>query len=378
MDYPRRATGLRVYRYPADFGYSPSGCPVMQWDWSYPRILLFTLVGVVVVTLLIAGSTSSAAFGAYNSAWDGTDDLRSVASEAGSSSQVLLDTAPYETAQPANSTALVIAPVDPYGAQTSRLREFVREGGTLVIADDVASISNTLLADIGASARINGPRLRDEQHYYRSPALPVATNMTNMSILSGVDQLTLNYPTTINPNGATVIARSSEFSYLDRNGNEELDNTETLRERPIVTQESVGEGTVIVTSDASLFINSMLGQPDNRRFTTNLITGNHVLLDFSHTGSQPPLITLLLTIRNSAMLRVLAGLLLVGAVLLGATKLSQRWLAEETAPASQSVTPEELASEIAAEHPEWSASKVRRVATGIMPKGENQGGDEHD
>jgi len=350
----------------------------MQWDWSYPRILLFTLVGVVVVTLLIAGSTSSAAFGAYNSAWDGTDDLRSVASEAGSSSQVLLDTAPYETAQPANSTALVIAPVDPYGAQTSRLREFVREGGTLVIADDVASISNTLLADIGASARINGPRLRDEQHYYRSPALPVATNMTNMSILSGVDQLTLNYPTTINPNGATVIARSSEFSYLDRNGNEELDNTETLRERPIVTQESVGEGTVIVTSDASLFINSMLGQPDNRRFTTNLITGNHVLLDFSHTGSQPPLITLLLTIRNSAMLRVLAGLLLVGAVLLGATKLSQRWLAEETAPASQSVTPEELASEIAAEHPEWSASKVRRVATGIMPKGENQGGDEHD
>ena len=48
----------------------------MDVDWSYPRVLLLALLVVTVGAIVVAASTSTAAFGAFNSDWDGTADLR--------------------------------------------------------------------------------------------------------------------------------------------------------------------------------------------------------------------------------------------------------------------------------------------------------------
>lgn len=84
-----------------------------------------------------------------------------------------------------------------------------------------------------------------------------------------------------------------------------------------MTTERLGAGEVVVVSDPSIFINSMLEQPDNRAFTASLV-GSHetVFLDFSHTKERPPLQIALRTLRDSASLQLLFGVVVVGALAL--------------------------------------------------------------
>ena len=185
---------------------------------STPRVVLYALAVTVGLALVIAASTTGAAFGAYNLEWDGTSDLRELADRQ-TDSQVLLDTAPYERGDPNGSVAVILSPTEPYGPNdTRRVREFVDAGGTLVIADDFGPHSNALLDDLGTSARFNGTQLRDERNYYRAPSLPVATTVSETRYTDGVAQITLNKGTAIDAGNATVVAATSPFAYRDRNG----------------------------------------------------------------------------------------------------------------------------------------------------------------
>lgn len=64
--------------------------------------------------------------------------------------------------------------------------------------------------------RIDGRLVRDEHRYYRGPALPVATNLSDAPLTSGVDAFTLNYGTTLRPGNATVLARTSATGFYDQ------------------------------------------------------------------------------------------------------------------------------------------------------------------
>ncbi|SFK65091.1 protein of unknown function [Halogranum rubrum] len=291
-------------------------------DWrslrnDYPRLLLVSLIGVVALAIIVAASTSTAAFGVYNSAWDGASGLQAEADAVGTESEIALNTTAYETADANRTVAVVLSPETRYNAtDTQRVQQFVESGGTLVVAEDYGTHSNDLLATVGASASVTGQPLRDERNSYRSPAMPIATNVTNDSLTANVSQLTINHGTVVEPNGADVLVRSSEFSYLDANRNEQLDDSESLQQYPVVTTESVGDGRVVVVSDPSLFINAMLERPGNQQFTQNLFGAHErVLLDYSHAGKQPPLAVGLLTVRESPLLQVLLGALGLGAII---------------------------------------------------------------
>ncbi|EMA58401.1 DUF4350 domain-containing protein [Halorubrum lipolyticum] len=280
-----------------------------------PRLVLYALAITVGLTLVVAASTTTAAFGAYNLEWDGTSDLREHADEQ-AVSNITLDTTAYETASANETVAVVIAPEERYtGNDSQRVQRFVEAGGTLVVADDFGPHGNALLADIGADARFNGSPIRDERHYYRSPSLPIATNVANATYTEAVQQLTLNYPTAIDANSATEIATTSEFAYLDRNETGNLSLTDELGTYPVVTAESVGDGRVIAVGDPSVFINVMLTQPDNEAFATGLLSERErVLLDYSRSGDQPPLAVASLALRSSPPLQIGAGVLGVVAV----------------------------------------------------------------
>lgn len=278
-------------------------------DWGYPEWVLAGVTVAVAIAIVVAASTSAAAFGVYNAAWDGTSGLQTEAEAVGTESRILLNTSSYDSANATETLAVVLAPTDPYNAsETRRVRRFVERGGTLLVAEDVGTGGNRLLTAVGAEARVNGSLLRDERHHYRSPAMPRARNVSSNGRFSNVDALTLNYGSVVDPANATVLVRSSAFAYLDRNGNARPDDTEPLKQYPVVTSESVGEGRVIVVSDPSVFINAMIERPGNAAFTRHLLARHErVLLDYSHAGSQPPLAVAVLWLRRSPLLQLLVG-----------------------------------------------------------------------
>ena len=278
-----------------------------------PRLVLYGLTVLVAVALLVAATTSATAFGAYNPAWDGTSELREQVVEDPNGTVALESTAYAETT-PATTTAFVIAPTTSYTpADTARIEAFVDAGGTLVVADDYGPHGNELLQAVGATARFDGDQLRDEQYYYRAPTLPVATNVSTSPYTEGVDQLTLNGATAVTPGSARVIVATSSIAYLDRNQTGSLTPEDELGRYPVVTAETVGNGTVIAVSDPSVFINAMAGQPDNQAFTAQLqATSTRVVLDYSQTGPQPVLAVARLQVQTTPLAQLGLGLIGVG------------------------------------------------------------------
>ena len=92
---------------------------------------------------------------------------------------------------------------------------------------------------------------------------------------------------------AEAIASSSQFSFLDLNGNGVGDEEEPTGPLPVAANIGVGEGCLILIADPSILINSMEDIDDNRDFLRDVIEirspSARILLDQSHL---PPEATL--------------------------------------------------------------------------------------
>jgi hypothetical protein len=265
---------------------------------------------------------------------------------------------------------VVLSPDDGYDPEEAdRVRSFVEAGGTLVVAEDYGPHGNDLLSAVGADARVDGRPVRDERTNYRSPALPVATNVTNASRVGGAEQLTLNHGTAVRPNGAAVLVATSEFAYLDADGDGTLDDDEALRSYPVATVEALGDGRVVVVGDPSLFINAMLDRPGNAAFVRGLFEDERsVLLDYSHAAGLPPLAAARLSLQRGPLLQVLAGLLgvlAIGAWGRGVDRETIRvYLGRDGEPerGEDDTGPEAaLVQYLASEHPDWPRERIERV-----------------
>ena len=365
----------------------PSDPPAVDgFDLDYPRLLLAGLAVGVLVGVLVAGTTSTAAFGAYNPGWEGVSELRDVAESAGAEPEVVANASRYATVDPGTTVAVVLSPDRAYTDRgAARVREFVRAGGTLVVAEDFGANADPLLAAVGVGTRFDGALLRDERSEWRSPAMPVASAVTDRNTTpytEGVGALTLNYGTTLEPGpNATVLVRSSPFAYRDVNGNGAIDANESLASYPVVAVEPVGAGRVVAVSDPSVFLNSMLARDGNRRFARNLLgSGERVLVDAS-ASTVPPLSAALLGLRSSPVL----GFAVAAAVLslVAAWGIGHGWLdrLRSLRPAGPSRTgrrgtdrsapvgadADALAAYVRRRHPDWDEDRVRRVAQGVLP-----------
>lgn len=332
----------------------------------------------MILLLVVAASTTTAAFGVSNPFWEGASQLQQEADTVGADTVIARSTGPYTQVTPNETVALVLSPDKAYSDNdTRRIRTFVRQGGTLVVAEDFGAHSNSLLSDVGASARFNGSLLRDQRYNYRTSGLPIVINVTSATVTTGVENLTLNHGTVLRPNGATVLARSSEFSYLDRNRNGAIDDTERPASYPVVTVEQHGDGRIIAVSDPSLFINLMLERPGNNRFVRNLFgTHDSVLLDYSHAASLPPLAVALIVLRELPLLQIglgLAGLLLVWQYFHGSGLPVAVIRGEESSrPRSPTLSAEEIAEYLEREHPEWDGERIRRVTEDVITRRPDQ------
>ncbi|WP_323174550.1 DUF4350 domain-containing protein [Natrialba sp. PRR66] len=294
-----------------DAGRSASGPAVFDRRFEWPTLLAWALGVAVVSTLLLTAVTSTAAFDPFNPSWNGTADLRNhLESDPDVESELVRDTNSYETADPDETVAIVIAPDEPYtGADAKRVQSFVDEGGTLVVFENVGAEGNALLESVDADARVDGRLLRDEQHYYRGPKMPIATGVANHSITADVDQLTLNHGTAVNPgsNETTELVTTSSIASLEGDGGDTGNGTH-IGTHPVATAESVGDGRVIVVGDPSITINAMRERPDNSAFIRGLYEDEErVLLDISHVADPPVLAMTIETVRATPLAQTLAG-----------------------------------------------------------------------
>jgi hypothetical protein len=358
---------------------------------SIPQLLLIALLISVSVIGVVAMSTSTAGFSPYNANWDGTAEFRNLANANGETT-IVTSVEQYEGADPASTTAFVLAPEKNYSDSDRELiNRFVQNGGLLIVADDYEGNGNTVLRSVNASARFDGRILRDEQNNFESSFFPSATNTSTHTLVSNVDGLTFNYGTTIRPGTARPIVNSSSVSYLVDNRNESLEPQTDLRRYPVVTVESVGEGTVVAIGDPSIFISSMLDKSDNRAFISALLgERSEILLDQSHSQSLPILVSLTLALRSSppvagGILTILVGLVLVGNSLYdsrGQRVWRQRfdslvpadqlgitgWPQSDPNPETQTLISdrESLKEELQQRHPEWDEEQTDRVIAGVL------------
>jgi hypothetical protein len=289
-------------------------------DLLSPRALLVALVGVCLLALVVAGATSSSAFGAFNAQWDGSSSVRSAAETTDAQPTIILETTAYSEYDPNGTVAFVIAPSEPYtSAELARMRQFVQAGGTLIVAEDFEPQGDELLSGVGADARFDGRLVRDMRYHGPTTAMPTATNVSERFSATGVGSVMLNHGTVVsvpNESNATTLVATSEYSYLDVNDDGQPNDGEPFRSYPVVVAEDVGEGRVLAVSDPSIFINAMQERADNRAFTERVVRGyDTVVLDYSHADSQPPIRSAFILLRGSPLVQVgvgLVGLLFAG------------------------------------------------------------------
>jgi hypothetical protein len=341
------------------------------------RLLAAALAVAVGVSLFSAVATSSASFSAHNGAWDGGSRLDAELRAVGVDPVVLTESAEYDALAPGDTVAVVLSPDSAYAdPDAARVAAFVRAGGTLVVADDVGPHANDLLAAVGATARLDGRLLRDDQYHYRSPEFPVVT--VNASVLPGAEAATLNRGTAVAPGGAAVAATTSRYAYLDANLNGELDDGESLGPYAVATVERVGGGRVVVLGDPSVFINAMLDRPGNRALLSAVVgDARTAAVDVSHRTGTPPLVTALRLVRESPPLGAALGVAAVLAVAAAAGLFAP--LARRLSPAGRrrgatgratrragtDVDVAAVAARLGDRNPDWDAARARRVATAL-------------
>ncbi|WP_394298913.1 DUF4350 domain-containing protein [Halostagnicola sp. A56] len=115
-------------------------------------LLLTIFVGVIV-----AASTSTAAFDPTNPSWEGTGEFNAEISDSEANHELLRNTEQYNEFGPNESVAFIIAPDTEYDpSDVERVRRFIADGGTVIILGNFEPATNGLLDGIGAEARLDG------------------------------------------------------------------------------------------------------------------------------------------------------------------------------------------------------------------------------
>jgi hypothetical protein len=187
----------------------------------------------------------------------------------------------YEKIPPENAILFIIGPSVSI-ENIEKLKEYVLEGGTIVIMDETG-LANSILSGLGLNIRINGSIMLDPVFYYEDWKLPKVFNIVSSDIMQDVNSIILNVPSIleIKDSKAIVLAYSSSFSFLDLDGNYDYSNKEPTGPFPIAAMINYGKGKIIVFSDSSIFINSIINLGDNLKLLHNIINNKKVFIDTS-------------------------------------------------------------------------------------------------
>ncbi|MFX0096325.1 MAG: DUF4350 domain-containing protein [Candidatus Hodarchaeota archaeon] len=226
--------------------------------------LLLPLIGV--------GAISGNDYSIYNEGWNGLSSYRSIIEGAGYQVRPLLSSVSGINRINEPAILLAIGPrlfYDPI-ASTGMIN-FLNAGGSLLVADDFGS-ANFLLTYSGViGPSFSGQMMLDTGSFDKNCALPVIRDFASHPITQGVSSIELNFPTVIGGVGFAPLAMTTTSSWLDADRDYEYDTGEYIGPFPVVGVTQVGNGSIVLVSDPSLFSNDMIDRQDNDVFARNII-----------------------------------------------------------------------------------------------------------
>ncbi|MFX0206845.1 MAG: DUF4350 domain-containing protein [Candidatus Hodarchaeota archaeon] len=266
----------------------------------YKYLLIYGLaLAFIVSALTVPILTTSTDFSIYNTDWNGcssltertykTWELLPSISIKNTESDILVvhnSFINYDL-ESSSSSILIIGPSLTFSDEEANyIQDFLLNGGKMLLADDFGT-GNDLLKKINATSRFSTSLLIDLA-YEKKPQYGVVFDFQEHPITANVSRIMLNYATTLNVGrNATVLANSSDGSWLDSNMNGRLDEWERKGPLPVLAVERYGDGELILLSDPSVLINLMYKYLNNSVFNENLLgylgsDRDVIMIDESH------------------------------------------------------------------------------------------------
>ncbi|MBI4180908.1 MAG: hypothetical protein HY528_03155 [Chloroflexi bacterium] len=249
--------------------------------------LLFAVVTLILVISLLSVwfYPSVQDFMASNTMWNG---VRSFSDNVSADNIESLDELP---SLPKQAVLVAIPYLDYTDAELLKIKQFLADGGTLLLMDDYG-YGNTVLAYLGVGVRFSNQPLLDPLFNYKNQLMPRITDFASELKESGIATIVLNHATSLtNVEPAKVIAWSSTASFLDTNENGSWDGGELKGPFVVAAELRLGQGTLALVADPSIMINSMVGRDDNYGFIRYLTRRGdeqeEVLVDNSHLTKMP-------------------------------------------------------------------------------------------
>lgn len=269
------------------------------------NVIIMILLVLATITLTIHFGTTDIEFSRHNIEWAGTSLFFAALESTGAGEITSLSGLPGHR----DALLLIIAPGSPYTPEeVDALRAFLDDGNTVVIADETGE-SGSLLEGLGSSITLVPGNLSSIERGFSDPRTIIVTPLSEDPLLSGVSSLTLNHASAVS--GGEILLATTIFSWMDANGNGRLDHDELLGSYGVFSRDTIGNGTLYVLSDASLFSNGMQRARlvgENDRFLGNLLASRPILLveqSRSLTAGADGVLALVLTLKSTMVIKIL-------------------------------------------------------------------------
>jgi len=217
-------------------------------------VLMMALVAMPLTVPLFKSSTP---YSMFNTAWDGTARFAILLHSKGVDVVPLFQSFDMENLKDKNGVLIVIAPDVSYtSAELAQIKDFVKRGNTLFIADDFGN-GDQILKELNLSVRISKSPLRD--FFYNKDDRIIVTVRINDPVLGrNVSRIIMNEPSAITASGKGEVYSSKVAMVNFHQG-----------QFPILTEIPYGDGKVIVLSDPDILTNQFF--TENKPFISNLI-----------------------------------------------------------------------------------------------------------
>jgi len=264
----------------------------------------FIVLGVVLALFHLSATTAD--YSRYNIEWNGTSVLFDMIDEAGGTMVTDLSLLPGQ----GDAMLLLIAPEPGLPPKVQEgIRDFLSRGNCVVIASE-SEEDNDLLRGAGSSIRIRDASIVSVDRFFDDPSSVIAFPAGDDPLSAGIPRLVLNDPSYLD--GGDPVFTTSLLSFADTDGDLHLGKGEALERFTVVSRESIGNGTLYVVSDPSVFINGMLtANPPtgNRDFAARILSHRPVLLagqGYSRTAAAGPLTHVINLVRNETSIEMAA------------------------------------------------------------------------
>ncbi len=216
--------------------------------YAWITIALLIISSLVLILHL---STTGEEFSRYNVGWTGTSEFFS-SLDRHTTSYI---TSPSDLAGYKNATLVLIAPDHTFTlAEGALYRDFVARGNTLLLADDFGS-GNSLLRSLGSGMVIRQGNLSSLDRAYADPSMVVVYPVGDTRFFPPGSSLVLDRASTLT--GGDSLLKTTIFSWQDEISEKDQRSGKVLGTHTVMAQEKIGNGTVYVLSDPSIFINGM-------------------------------------------------------------------------------------------------------------------------